>query len=114
MITKQVIDSIYKQYNKPPRSVDELDISLLFDYALENHGIIIDENTLYIGSVDPKSPFAELPLKNINAILEFENRLAIVLNNSIVFLNKENSDVNIHIRVDGPSFWDRIKGSIKK
>lgn len=109
MLTKKIIDTIYKQFNHPPHSVDELNLSLLFDYAVENHGIVVDENNLYIGSVDPRSPFATLPLDRIHEIVEFDDVIAIVLHSSIVFLNKVNSNVNIHIRMDSPSPWERLK-----
>lgn len=112
MVTKKTIDSIYKQYNRPPASTDELNIGLLFDYAMENHGIVIDENDLFIGSVEPDSPFSVLPLDHIHEILEFENYIAIVLANSIVFLNKNNSDVNVHIRMESPSVWSRLKSTL--
>lgn len=62
MVTKKVIDKIYRQFNHPPQSVDELNIGLLFDYAIENHGIVIDENDLYIGSVDPNHHSQYYPL----------------------------------------------------
>lgn len=111
MVTKKVIQTLYKQFSRPPKSADELNTSLLFDYALENHGIFIDEESLYIGSVDPSSPFATIPLSRINQIVEFETCLAIVLPASIIFLDKEDSDVNIHLRLDDdrPSLWQRIK-----
>ncbi len=112
MVTKKVIESLYRQFNRPPQSADELNIGLLFDYALENHGIVIDENDLYIGSVDPKSPFSVLPLNRIHEIVEFDDVLAIVLHSSIVFLNKNNSDVNIHIRLERPSAWERLKSRL--
>ncbi len=112
MVTKKDIDKIYRQFNHPPQSVDELNIGLLFDYAIENHGIVIDENDLYIGSVDPKSPFAVLPLDRIHEILEFEDVIAIVLHSSIVFLNKNNSNVHVHIRMAAPSLWSRIKSRL--
>lgn len=112
MVTKKLIDAIYRKYNRPPASPDELNLGLLFDYALENHGIIIDENDLFIGSVDPNSPFARLPLKHIHEILEFENQIAIILRNSILFLNKKDSDVNVHIRMENPSVWSRLKESL--
>lgn len=114
MVTKKLIDSIYQNYNHPPESPDELNLGLLFDYALENHGIVIDENDLYIGSVDPKSPFAVLPLDHIHEILELDDYVAIVLPNSIVFLNKTNSDVNVHLRVESPSLWSKMKMSLCK
>lgn len=116
MVTKKVIQTLYKQFNKPPQSVDELNIALLFDYALENHGIVIDEDNLYIGSIDPSSPFATLRLDRIHEIVEFANWIAIVLPSSIVFLNKENHEVHIHLKLDDdePSLWDRVKGVFKK
>jgi hypothetical protein len=114
MVTKKVIDTIYRQFNHPPQSVDELNIGLLFDYAIENHGIVIDENDLYIGSVDPKSPFAVLPLDRIHEIIEFDDVIAIVLHSSIIFLNKHNSDVNVHIRMTQPSLWSRLKSRLSE
>ena len=115
MVTKKVIQTLYKQFSRPHKSADELNISLLFDYALENHGIFIDEDNLYIGSVDPASPFATIPLPRINQIVEFETWLAIVLPSSIIFLDKDDSDVNIHLRLDDekPSLWQRIKDAFK-
>jgi len=118
MVTKKVIQQLYKQYRQPPKSADELDIALLFDYAAENHGIFIDEDNLYIGSVDPRSPFASIPLSKICQIVEFERFVAIVLHSSIIFLGKEDSDVNVHIRMDdtdrSPSVWNRLKGLVGK
>lgn len=112
MLTKKVIEKIYRQYNRPPKSADELNIPLLFDYAFENHGIVIDENELYIGSVDPKSPFAVIPLNRIHGILEFQNYIAIVLHSSILFLNKNNSSVHVHIRMSQPSLWSKLKSRL--
>ncbi len=112
MVTKKLIDSIYKKYSSVPASPDELNIGLLFDYAMENHGIVIDENDLYIGSVDPSSPFAILPLDHIHEILEFEKYIAIVLPNSIIFLDKTSSDVNVHIRMEKSSLWSKLKDTL--
>lgn len=92
MVTKKVIQTLYRQFKKPPKSPDELNIGLLFDYALDNHGIFIDEENIYIGSVEPSSPFASIALKRIHEIVEFETVIAIVLPAAIVFLNKEDSE----------------------
>lgn len=114
MVTKQVIDTLYKQYSHPPKSPDELNLALLFDYAFENHGIIIDDNDLYITSIDPSSPFACIPLDRICEIVEFSEVIAIVLPSAIIFLNKKNSDVNIHLKMERPSLWDRIKMTVMR
>lgn len=114
MVNKKVIAQLYKQFPRPPKTPDELNISLLFDYCFENHGIVIDENELYIGSVDPNSPFACIPLRNINEIVEFETQVAIVLRSSIIFLSKDSSDVNVHINFDEPKtgIFDRLVSAI--
>lgn len=108
MVTKAVIDSIYRQYDKAPRNPEDLNLALLFDYAFENHGIIIDDNDLYITSIDPASPFACIPLNRIHQILEFSEVIAIVLPSAIIFLNKHTPDVNIHLKEERRTFWDRL------
>lgn len=113
MVTKKVIETLYKQFDRPPKSPDELNIGLLFDYAFDNHGIFIDEDKLYIGSVEPSSPFAAIELKRIHEIVEFEKVIAIVLARAVVFLSKDSSDVNVHLRLgdddEHRSLWQRIK-----
>lgn len=109
MITKEVIDSIYKQYKTRPSSPDTLDLGLLFEYAIDHHAIYIDGDKLIIDSVKPGSPFHAIPLKNIHEIVEFENSIAIVLHSSIIFLNKHDSTVHIHLRMQKPSLIERMK-----
>ena len=42
MINADVIEQIYKQYSKKPKSVDCLDFANLFDKAGEHHDLLID------------------------------------------------------------------------
>lgn len=95
-------------------STDELNLSLLFDYAIENHGIVIDDHKLIINSISPSSPFHTIDLDRIHAIVEFDNRIAIVLPSSIIFLNKSDNKAHVHVRVEPPSIWERIKWKFKK
>lgn len=111
MVTTEVINAIYRKFNKAPKSPDNLDFGLLTDSIIEKHDIRIEEQKLKIGSIKSDSPFAAIPLKNIHEILEFESMIAIVLRNSIVFLNKCDSTVNVHLRDLSPSFWMQIKQS---
>ena len=37
MITKKVIDELYRKYRRRPDSIDSLDIPLLFEHASDNH-----------------------------------------------------------------------------
>ncbi|MDE6101232.1 MAG: hypothetical protein K2G01_09330 [Paramuribaculum sp.] len=109
MITQKVIEQLYKTYKKPPVTADDLDIDLLFIHVLENHDIAIDDHAnLIVGSLPVGSPFHKIPLGHIHAIVEFENRIAIVLHSSILFLNKYDSRSNVHIRMPKRSLLDKI------
>lgn len=113
MITKKVIESLYKKYKKLPESPDYLDMPLLFDYASEHHNITIDMDgpvdSLVINSIDPSSPFHRIALERIHAIVPFEEWVAIVLHSSIIFLNRKSNKVSIHIRTHTPGLMDRLK-----
>lgn len=112
MITKEVINNIYKQCKSSrPKSPADLNLPLLFEYAIENHGIFFDEDNLIIESVGQSSPFYTLELSRILDILEFERHIAIVLPNAILFLNKADNGVHVHLREPSISLLDRIKNS---
>ena len=109
MITKKVIETIYKKYNRRPESIDDLNIALLFEGVSPEHGIEINGNDLIINSIDPMSPFHMLPLSGVHAIIEFDKHVAIVMHSSIFFLSKENNSVSIHVRQEPPSLSRRLK-----
>ncbi len=115
MITKKVIRTLYKKYKKQPESPDCLDMELLFESgAAECHVVSIDMDesafgVLEIGSVDSASPFHRLPLNGIHAIVPFEEWIAIVMPSAIVFLSRATTTVNVHVRTEPTSLWQRIK-----
>ena len=112
MISRKIIDSLYERYNKPPKSIDMLNLVLLFDYAAEHHKVYIDPDTeeLIIPSVSPESPFHKIAIKRINAIVPFEEWVAIVLPAAIIFLNRKSNEVAVDLKLTGPSFLDRLRG----
>lgn len=114
MITKKVIDNIYCKYKNRPESPDELNLGLLFGDVFDHHGIMIDENELEINSIDPASPFHTIPLSHINAIIEFDEDIAIVLHSSIIFLKKTGPGVNIHVKMPALSFSDKLKSAFSR
>ena len=110
MITKKVIDELYHKYRKPLQGIEDLNIELLMGEASEHHDISIDEHgNVVINSIDKNSPFHKIYLNNIRGITQFENDIAVVMHSSILFLDKNNPKVNIHLRLEEPSFWDKIK-----
>lgn len=109
MITNDVIKEIYKKYSKRPASPDELNMPPLFESAHRSHGIEISDGKIVINSISPSSIFHSIPLKNINAILEFESNIAIVLHSSIIFLSKKDSKNFIHFKPIEQSFWNKLR-----
>lgn len=116
MINNDVIQAIYKQYPKRAKSVDELDFGLLFDTVGEPHNINIDfdSNRLVIGSLGEKSIFRSIPLAHIHAFVPFEQWTAIVLNASIIFLNRHNNEVSVHLKPQEQSIADRLRSLFGK
>lgn len=115
MITKKVIDELYKKFRKRPPGIEHLDIGLLFEYAAEHHNITIDEDgNLVIASIDPNSPFHRIALNRVHGFYHFDDVTAIVMHSSIIFLNKHDNGVNVHIKFDKPSLWERIKWKLGK
>lgn len=116
MITKEVIKTLYKKYPRRAKNVDDLDIALLFETVGEMHDINIDveSNTLSIGTIDSKSLFHSIPLSHIHAFVPFEEWTAIVLHSSIVFLNRRNTNVSVHLKPIAPGITDRLMGVFRK
>lgn len=111
MITKEVIETLYKKYRKLPKSPDCLDFGLLFDSVAEHHDIAVDMDTdsLILGSLGERSPFYRIPLSRIHAIVPFEEWVAVVLHSSIIFLNRTSSKISVHVKPPKLSFVDRLK-----
>lgn len=114
MISKKAIDSIYKLHSTAPESPDCLDIMLLFEKIHPDHKIEIDGENLIINSVEQWSPFHRIPLDRIFGIVDFEENVAVVLRNSIIFLGKRVPCVNIHIKPPKDSFMDKVKSMLSK
>ncbi|MCC8176799.1 MAG: hypothetical protein LUC85_01895 [Bacteroidales bacterium] len=114
MITKKVIQSIYKKYRRRPESVDDLNIGLLFERSLEPHHITIHDGAIVIGTIEPLSPFHEIPLDRVHAIVEFDRHVAIVLHSSIIFLKKHSEAVSVDIKMPKLTLFDRLRLAFAK
>ena len=115
MITKKVIEELYKRYSKPHKGIEYLDMGALMEHASASHNLeLTDSGELIINSLDQASPFSRLELSRIHAIVPFERSVAIVLPNSILFLNKKDSGVNVHFKPNPTSFVDKLKWLITR
>lgn len=111
MITKDIIRAIYHQYPRRAKSPDYLDFALLFDSvgALHNISINPEATHIVIGSIDPHALFHRIPLGHIHAFVPFDEWTAILLDTSIIFLNRRDSQVSINLRPDDRSLLNRLK-----
>lgn len=109
MINKKHIAELYKKHKINPNNPNKIDLEKFGSKCTKQHTISINNDNLIINSVEPDSPFHEIPIKNIAGIEKFENHIAIVLRNSILFLSKNTNDIHVHINVEKPSLWERIK-----
>lgn len=109
MITKAVIDTLYKKFDKRPSSIYDLNIPLLFESIDPSHAIEIDGDQLIINSIPVSNPFHSVNLNNVNAIIEFEESVALVMHSSIIFLSRTNNDVSLHFKPLKTSFMDKVR-----
>ena len=109
MITKHVINSIYKQFRHRPKNQALLNIEHLFDTALDYLKITVDETQVTIGSLESNSPFRVIPLRRIHGIVKFDSATAIVFHSSIIFLNRHGKGINIHVKQPPKSIWQKIR-----
>lgn len=105
---------LYKKYPQPAQAGGNLNFELITKGNLNHHTPLITDEELVINSIDPDSPFHKIPIRNIAGIEEFENHTAIVLRNSILFLSKLDDEIRVHINVEQPSLWERIKYMFNK
>lgn len=115
MLTKEVINSLYKKFSQRPSSPDELDIALLFEHLFEHHNVGIDDNAnLVLSSIPPHSPLHRIPLRNIHAIVNFEDEVAIVMHSTIIILDKNSNKVHVHLRQPPRSITDRLQSMFSR
>ena len=98
MITDRVIKEIYKKYNKPAGSPDQLKLNHYVDMLSPHHHIRVTGNEVIFEDQEEFSPFRRFLLRSLNAILEFDRQVAFVFRNHILFLSKDSDDMRVHMR----------------
>lgn len=109
MISKEAIKEVYKKYGKKPKSIDCLEVGLLFGIVANIHNLEIVDEKIVIGSIEPSSFFHKIALSRVYGIVNFEETVAIVLHSSIIFLNKLEPQVSIHLKPHPTTLFEKIK-----
>lgn len=111
MVTEQVIKEIYKRFKKPHKDADELNLDYFLDILKETHKIDLSDSEVIIEDLEEFNPFRRFLIRSLHTILEFENVIAFVFGNHILFLGKKDNSIRVHIKPDEPqSFLGRIFG----
>lgn len=109
MITKQVIESLYKKYRNMPKRETERNLDVIRRFASEHPAMDIEGDTVTLYNVDPTSPFSEINLNNVHACVEFDDCLAIVMHSSIIFLMKADGAPHVHIKDQPDGIVDKLR-----
>lgn len=108
MITKEVIDEIYRKYRRHPKKAEELHLQILSDVFGGMDILRVDDDDVVFLPAKPTEPERKIGIKRINGVIEFDRHVAIVLHASIIFIAKETGDVTIHIKDMPLTMFDRI------
>lgn len=118
MITNAVIEEIYKTHRKPPKNLQDLNLSDALYILKDHHSMTLDSEDLtkaevIINDVEEYNPFRRFLVRGIYAILPFDKQIAFVFRSHILFLNKNDEGMNVHFR---PSEEDEVddRGWLRK
>lgn len=98
MVTDEVIQEIYREYNKHHKDESELNLDYFLDLLKSNHNIDKIDNELVIKDLEEFNPFRRFLIRSLNAVLEFESVVAFVFMNHILFLGKNSPIIRVHIK----------------
>lgn len=111
MITQEVIKEIYKNYNKPAKSTEELNLPYIIDLLSAHHKLTMDDDEIIVESIEEFSPFKRFLIRGLFAVLEFDRNVAFVFKTHILFFSKKDNQMSVHFRpAKEPSIWDKIFG----
>lgn len=111
MITKEVIKEIYKNYSKPPKHREELNIPYFIDLLKPHHTLQTNDFEIVLDNVEDFSPFKRFLIRSLNAILEFDREVAFVFRDHILFFSKVDENLNVNFKPEGkPSLFTRLFG----
>jgi hypothetical protein len=98
MINDEVINEIYKRYPKPVKDKASLNIPYYQELLQASNPIEVKDDMIIIQKIDEFSPFKRFLIRSLNAILEIDQMVAFVFNTHIVFMNKEENELRIHLK----------------
>lgn len=114
MITSKTIDELYRRYRRQPKRLDERNLSLLIDYALDTDAVELDGDLLVFTRLEQNSPFRSIELERIHGVVDLDEAVAVVLPHSIIFIDKRSYDTHAHIKANPTGFFGKLRYMLEK
>ncbi|MDE7180264.1 MAG: hypothetical protein K2N88_03600 [Muribaculaceae bacterium] len=112
MITEEVIKEIYKNYKKPCKNKEELNLPYFVALLSPHHTIRLEDDEVIVESIEEFSPFKRFLIRGLYAVLEFDRNVAFVFQTHIIFFSKKDDTMSVHFRpAKKPSILDMIFGN---
>lgn len=98
MVTKEVIQDIYKNYRQPCENLEELGIEHYLAMLAPYHKLKFDGDELIFEDMEEFNPFRRILVRNLHTIIEFTKMVAFVFPNHILFLDKRSPELSVHFK----------------
>lgn len=98
MITKEVIQDIYKEYKKPHANREELRLPYFLELLAPHHKLEYDGDEIIFADMDEFNPFRRILVRNLHGIVEFDKNVAFIFPNHIMFLGKRSKELHVHFK----------------
>lgn len=96
MVTKRVINELYKKFNTPPDDINVLNLNYHMDILRKYHPMKVDGDEIIVENVEEYSPFRRMLIKRITGVLEFNKYVAFVMTEHIFFFEKRGKEISLH------------------
>lgn len=98
MISNDTIQRLYNTYNEAPALFENRGLNRLMEYAFDSDAVDFDGDRIVFNSVARNSPLRSIELERIYGVEELENWLAVVLPAAILFVNRTDNAVRVHLK----------------
>lgn len=111
MITEEVIKEIYKNYKKPAKKEEDLNLPYFVEKLSAHHDISLYDDEVIVNNLEEFSPFRRFLKRGLYAVLEFDRNIAFVFKTHILFFSKKDDKLSVHFRpAEKDSIFSKIFG----
>ena len=108
MVTKKLINEIYKKYSKPPKDPESLEIPRFIDLLSEHHNLVLEDGEIINKGLDAFNPFGRMLVRRLTTVLEFDSVVAFVFEEHILFFDRHSDHMHVHFKPEKQSFLSRL------